>query len=105
MKKLVTDSDLRKLGACRRDRTIFRRTFPDGAEINLPTLKKAEDAGLNWEWMLYAAVDDPEKWGEYHAKLRKLDEQFDTKKLSYDQWVHEQNKLKLALLRTGYRTE
>ena len=47
----VTLAKLKRLSACKKEITLFRRFFPQGAEVNFDNLQKAFDGGLDISWL------------------------------------------------------
>jgi hypothetical protein len=70
--KLITVSMLR--GACRSQRALFRKTFPEGAPVTMSAARKAKEAGLDVLWLanlLPKPLDD-----DYLAKRKSLDDDY-----------------------------
>jgi hypothetical protein len=63
--KLITVSMLR--GACRSQRALFRKTFPDGAPVTMSAARKAKEAGLDVLWLtnLLPKPLDADYWAKY----------------------------------------
>lgn len=102
MKRIVTSKDLAFVGACRRERRLFKQTFPEGARINLTDLKKAKDAGLNVDWFISHAVTsagDFSALDQFEAEVGKLYRKQFQHKITWDEYRHEREKLALELLR------
>lgn len=60
----VSIETLEKLGACKEQVELFRRTFPDGADFTEPNILQAVAAGLNVDWFGKRVVA-PEPWRAY----------------------------------------
>jgi hypothetical protein len=76
--KLITVSMLR--GACRSQRALFRKTFPDGAPVTMSAVRKAQNAGLDVLWLtnlLPKPLDD-----DYWAKRKPLNADYEAKRKS-----------------------
>jgi len=54
----LTSTHLHRAGACSGQRTLFRRTFPNGFVPSEENFRKAGDAGLSVWWALTAFVKD-----------------------------------------------
>jgi hypothetical protein len=89
--KLITNAMLR--GACRDQRKLFRKTFPNGAPVTIAAARKAQKAGLDVLWACnllpeplfyeYYAKRKP-LFYEYDAKRKPLDDEYDAKRESLD---------------------
>jgi hypothetical protein len=97
--KLITVSMLR--GACRSQRALFRKTFPDGAPVTMSAARKAKEAGLDILWLIellpkpldadYEAKRKPlddDYWAkrkplyaDYEAKYKPLDDDYEAKRI------------------------
>ncbi len=102
MKRIVTSKDLAKVGACRKERRLFKETFPEGAHINLTDLKKAQNAGLNVDWFIshfVTAEGDYTAFDQFDADVAKLYKRFEAHKMTWQEYRHEREKLSLELLR------
>ncbi len=102
MKRIVTSKDLAFVGACRKERRLFKQIFPEGAHINLTDLKKAQNAGLNVEWFVSHAVTaggDFTAFDQFDADVAKLYKRFEAHKMTWDEYRHEREKLALEMLR------
>jgi hypothetical protein len=86
--KLITVSMLR--GACRSQRALFRKTFPDGAPVTMSAARKAERAGLDVLWLIELLPNplDDDYWAkrkslyaDYEAKYKPLDDDYEAKRI------------------------
>jgi hypothetical protein len=66
--KLITESMLR--GACRSQRALFLKTFPEGAPVTMEASRKARKAGLDVLW-LANLLPNP-LYDDYWAKFKPL---------------------------------
>jgi hypothetical protein len=94
--KLITVSMLR--GACRSQRALFRKAFPEGAPVTMSAARKAKEAGLDVLWLanlLPKPLDD-----DYWAKRKSLDDDYLAKrKPLYEDYLAKCTKILITYLR------
>jgi hypothetical protein len=54
----ITARMLRLSGACSSQVELFRSTFPHGAKVTLTSIEKANEAGLDVEWIARLLPED-----------------------------------------------
>lgn len=73
----ITVEFLQRYGACAERVREFSKLFPRGAPVSLSSLHKADEAGLDWTWLIQFIDAECERqvaqlWAEYQRQMAPL---------------------------------